>query len=280
MIDTKHTVSTPFGEIAYSEQGQGPPALFVHGLFLNGHLWRHVIDRVADQRRCIAVDLLGHGDTKTKPGDDMSLGRNADMLEAVCDALELDRVDVVANDTGGAVVQIFAARHPERIRTLTLTNCDAHDNVPPEGFKPIVETVRATGLTELGAQMVADPDVARQALATAYEHPENVDDETIRTYVEPLFATPESTAAIERWFDALEPTDVLAAEPKLRQLHAPTMIVWGTGDELFGIEWAHWLRETIPGATEVVEVPGAKLFFPEERPEELATALREHWWRG
>jgi pimeloyl-ACP methyl ester carboxylesterase len=58
------------------------------------------------------------------------------------------------------------------------------------------------------------------------------------------------------------------------------MIVWGTGDEFFGIEWARWLRDTIPGVTEVVEVPDAKLFFPEERPDALAAPLRTHWSRG
>ena len=61
-------VTTRFGDIAYTELGAGPPALFVHGVFLNGHLWRHVIDQGADLRRCIAVDLLAHGATRTAPG--------------------------------------------------------------------------------------------------------------------------------------------------------------------------------------------------------------------
>ena len=71
----------------------------------------------------------------------------------------------------------------------------------------------------------------------------------------------------------------MAAEPLLRRLTAPTLVVWGTDDVFFGVEWAHWLRGTIPGAR-VVELPGAKLFFPEERPGELADALREHWRRA
>jgi pimeloyl-ACP methyl ester carboxylesterase len=130
-----HYADTRFGKIAYTEQGKGPPALFVHGVFLNGYLWRHVIDRVADLRRCIAIDLMSHGATKASLDQDISFTAQAEMLEAFCQSLRLDQVDLVANDSGGAVAQIFAARHPERIRSLTLTNCDVHDNYPPPAIE-------------------------------------------------------------------------------------------------------------------------------------------------
>src|ERR1700682_2656084 len=91
-------VSTRFGDIAYTERGDGPAALFVHGVFLNGYLWRHVIDRVADARRCIAVDLMAHGATRTAADQDVSFVAQAEMLGAVCDALKLDQVDLVGND--------------------------------------------------------------------------------------------------------------------------------------------------------------------------------------
>src|SRR5262249_30814520 len=91
--------TTPFGEISYRERGSGPAALFVHGVFLNGHLWRHVIDRVADIRRCIAVDLLAHGATRTRPDQDVSFDAQAGMLRALCDRLGLDQVDILSNDS-------------------------------------------------------------------------------------------------------------------------------------------------------------------------------------
>jgi hypothetical protein len=53
--------------------------------------------------------------------------------------------------------------------------------------------------------------------------------------------------------------------------------VWGTGDEFFGVEWARWLAATIPGARSIVEVDGARLFFPLERPEVLNRELRALW---
>ena len=70
---------------------------------------------------------------------DLSLNGLAALLDELCERLGLAQVDVVANDTGGAVAQVFAARYPDRIRTLTLTNCDVHDNFPPEAFKPFVD---------------------------------------------------------------------------------------------------------------------------------------------
>lgn len=277
--DIRHAV-TPFGDVAYVERGHGPAALFVHGVFLNGHLWRHVIDRVADVRRCLAVDLLGHGATRTPADADVSFTAQAEMLEAFCMQLGLDQVDVVGNDSGSAIVQIFAARHPERIRTLTLTNGDVHTNYPPEAVRPLIDATAQGLLPGIGQQMLADVENARAQFAVGYEHPERLSEETARTYLEPLFATPEATRHLERFILGLDCRHTVVVEPLLRRLEAPTLIVWGTGDVFFDVEWAHWLRDTIPGARPVIELDGAKLFFPEERPDALAAALRSHWHAG
>src|SRR5712675_1500537 len=54
------SVQTASGRISYTEQGSGPVALFVHGVLLNGYLWRHQLADLSDIRRCIVVDLLAH----------------------------------------------------------------------------------------------------------------------------------------------------------------------------------------------------------------------------
>jgi pimeloyl-ACP methyl ester carboxylesterase len=138
----RSSVETDFGDIAYVDFGEGPVAIFVHGVFLNSYLWRGVIDELREERRCIAVDLLWHGHTKGLESVPYTLTAQADMLDGFCQALGLDAVDLVGNDTGGAVAQIFATRHGERIRTLNLTNCDAHDNLPPKAFKMAVELAK------------------------------------------------------------------------------------------------------------------------------------------
>src|ERR1700680_3366135 len=135
------SVETPSGRISYASAGSGPVALFVHGVVLNKHLWRHQLAGLSELRRCLAVDLLAHGDTEIVPDQDVSVTANAQMLKEVLDALQIDQVDLVGNDSGGGIAQIFAALNPQRVRTLALTNCDTHENWPAEAFKPFVEMV-------------------------------------------------------------------------------------------------------------------------------------------
>src|SRR5690242_17295099 len=97
-VITKRSIQTPSGRISYTEQGSGPVALFVHGVLLNGYLWRHQQAELADTRRTIAVDLLAHGDTEIAPDQNVSVTANATMLRECLDALGIDKVDVVGND--------------------------------------------------------------------------------------------------------------------------------------------------------------------------------------
>jgi pimeloyl-ACP methyl ester carboxylesterase len=272
------SIETASGRISYAEEGTGPVALFVHGVLLNKHLWRYQLAGLSDIRRCIAVDLLAHGDTVIKPDQDVSVTANAAMLREVLDALKIDQVDLVGNDSGGGIAQIFAALHPDRIRTLTLTNCDTHDNWPPEAFKPFVEMTLAGGLRDTLNAMLADKAIYRspQALGPAYERPENVTDEDIETYLRPLVRSDQRTHDVQRFVAAFDHHHTVAIEPRLRQLRAPTLIVWGTDDIYFPVKWAHWLAEAIPGAKPPVELEGARIFFPEERAEAFNQLLHNH----
>src|SRR6266478_7538872 len=74
---TIRSIEIPSGRISYTEAGSGPVALFVHGVVLNKHLWRHQLSGMSDIRRCIAVDLLAHGDTEIEPNQDVSVTANA-----------------------------------------------------------------------------------------------------------------------------------------------------------------------------------------------------------
>jgi pimeloyl-ACP methyl ester carboxylesterase len=275
---TIHTVETPSGRIGYASAGSGPVALFVHGVVLNKHLWRHQLAGLSDIRRCIAVDLLAHGDTEIAPDQDVSVSANAKMLKEVLDALEIDRVDLVGNDSGGGIAQIFAALNRERVRTLTLTNYDTHDNWPPEAFKPFVDMVKAGGLRDTLNAMLADKTIFRSpgALGPAYERPETVTDEDIEIYLRPLVRSEQRTHDLQRFVMAFDNKHTRVIESRLRELQAPTLIVWGTGDVYFPVKWAHWLAEAIPGAKPPVELEGARIFFPEERADAFNQLLRNH----
>jgi pimeloyl-ACP methyl ester carboxylesterase len=273
------SVQTTSGRISYLEQGQGPVALFVHGVLLNSYLWRHQMEGLCNMRRVIAVDLLAHGNTEIAPTQDVSVTANAVMLREFLDALNIGQVDLVGNDSGGGICQIFAALFPERVRSLTLTNCDTHDNWPPEAFKPFVAMVAEGGLRQTLEAMLSDKNIFRspEALGLAYEHPEKVSDETIETYLRPFMSNDKRLLDLERFILAFDNEHTISVESKLRTLQAPTLIVWGTDDVFFDVKWSFWLSETIPGTRERIEFQGARIFFPEERWENFNRELKVFW---
>jgi pimeloyl-ACP methyl ester carboxylesterase len=275
----KHHVVTPSGTIAYREAGQGPTAIFVHGVLVNSHIWRHQLAVFSVERRCIAIDLLAHGDTTVRPDQDLSSAAQAVMLAQFIDALGLDAVDLVGNDGGGAICQMYAVAHPGRVRSLTLTNCDAHDNWPPQAFEGFVRMCAAGGLQGALQAMVADKAVYRSpgALGPCYEDPSTVTDETIDIYLQPHLKSAARLAELERFVAAFDHGQTVAIEEALRTLAVPTLVVWGDDDVYFDRRWGRWLKDTIPGARRLVELKGARLFFIEERPHEFNEQLRLFW---
>lgn len=272
-------VDTPSGRIGYTEHGSGPVALFVHGVLLNGYLWRHQLAALGDMRRCIAVDLLAHGNTEIPPTQELSVTANAHMLAQFLDALKVGQVDLVGNDSGGGICQIFAALHPKRVRSLALTDCDAHDNWPPEAFKPFLAMAAAGGLPDTLNALLSDKSIYRSAgaLGPAYERPDQVRDETIEIYLRPQVRSTQRTSDLARFLAAFDCSHTMAVESKLRTLRAPTLIAWGTDDVYFDVKWSHWLAATIPGTRRRVDYHGGRLFFPEERWQQFNDELRAHW---
>lgn len=275
------------GRIAYIEDGQGPAALFIHGVPLNGYHWRHVIARLRDRRRCIAIDLMGLGHTEISTTQDVSFTAQAKMVLEVMDALGLDQVDLVGNDSGGAIAQIFAASHPDRLRSLVLTNCDVHDGWPPSQVLPLIERARKGSLAPIFQQLCDRPDLAREryaqgkpvALFRSYADPSILTDQLIRAYLQPILSSPQRIRAFERYWLAFDNRHTVAVHERLKALHVPTLIVWGLQDIFFDKKWAYWLSDTIPGARPVVEVEDARLFFPEDRPQKLAEPMLQFWAR-
>lgn len=278
-------VHTGFGRIAYLDDGRGAPAVFVHGVPLNGFHWRHVIAGVRDMRRCIALDLMGLGYSEIDPAQDVSFTAQAHMIAQVLDALGLERIDLVGNDSGGAIAQIFAAHYPHRLATLTLTNCDVHDGWPPAQILPVIESARQGRLAELFERLLADPDTARTRFARgesvplfrAYADPTVLTNEVIRVYLEPLLASAVRRSNFHRYWLGFDNAQTVAIEPRLRTLPAPTLIVWALQDFFFDVKWAHWLQRTLPNVERLVQVSDGRLFFPEDRPQSLIEPLRAFW---
>jgi pimeloyl-ACP methyl ester carboxylesterase len=280
-IARRRSLPADGGAIAYTEFGDAgaPAALFVHGLATGDLMWRHVIEQLSPATRCIAIDLPAHGASPARA--DMSITALAEVLVELCDGLGLGQVDLVGNDTGGAICQVFAASHPDRLRSLTLTNCDTDGNFPPPEFAPFVEMAKRGEIAALLTGIAADPaSWPTGPLAPLYNEPAAVPDEVWREYYVPIGETLDRARDVERMIAAFDPAYLAAATPGLRTLQVPTLIVWGTAPgNNFDVKWAHALREMIPGARDVIEVDGAKMLFPEERPNDLVPHLRNFWGR-
>jgi haloalkane dehalogenase len=278
---SRRFVDLPVSRVAYVEHGRGPAALFVHGYPLNGFQWRGALERLHKRRRCIAPDVMGMGFTQTPEGQIISPITQADMLKAFLDALHIDSVDLVANDSGGLVSQLFLAKYPERVRTLLLTNCDVDENSPPPQFLPFIAAAKKGTFVERSlVPQLNDKQLARSANGIgglAYTYPERLSDETIEMYFRPLVETPLKEAQVCQYAVSMETNLLVPVRAELRRWKGPARMVWGLKDQLFGVEWADWLDHHLPGSRGVRRVEEANLFFPEEMPELIADEAAHLW---
>jgi len=273
------------GRIAFFEKGQGPTALLVHGVPLNGYHWRHVVDRIQHRRRCIAIDLMGLGYSEIAPSQDVSFIAQAHMIAEVIDALGIEQIDLIGNDSGGAVAQILAAHYPNRLTSLVLTNCDVHDGWPPSQVLLLMEHARNGTLASIFQLMIDRPDLARERsnggesvpLFRSYTDSSVLTDQVIRLYLQPLLSSQQRVEAFQRYWLGFDNAQTVGIHSALKALQVPTLIVWGLKDIFFDKKWAYWLKDNIPGARRVVEIENARLFFPEDRPDALAAPVLQFW---
>jgi pimeloyl-ACP methyl ester carboxylesterase len=271
-------VETDFGRIAYVEMGQGPVALFVHGALLNGYQWRHQLAGLSDIRRVIAVDSMAMGHTEMKPELPLGMKQQARMLAAFLDALGIEQVDIVGNDSGGGAAQIFAATNPERIRSMALTNCEVPAFAEPTPASlQLREQVASGALVAALRAAIQNPAGGRAALAVAYQDPAALADDTLLTYFEPLVRSDERARQMLGYLAAIDRAELIEVSGALRGLEAPVLVLWGAADPFFDLEHARWLQANLRAVREVVEVEGGRVFWPEERPELLNEKLRELW---
>lgn len=269
---------TRFGDIAYVERGSGPAALFLHGFPLNGFQWRGALERLAPLRRCLAPDMLGLGYTRVAAGQGVTPADQVQMLAAWLDALRIVQVDLVANDSGGAVAQLFAVQFPQRVRSLLLTNCDSEIDCPPPALQPVIDLARqGQFVAQWLAPWLADPVLARspQRLGgMTFTYPQHPDDATLAMYLQPLVEHADRTHAYALGLDG----NVLAGvEAALRSSTMPARILWGTGDTIFAPAAPDYLHRVLGQSRGVRRVDGARLFWPEEFPDVIAEEARALW---
>jgi haloalkane dehalogenase len=278
---SRRYVKTAFGTIAYVERGRGDAALFLHGFPLNSFQWRGALERLSPYRRCIAPDFLAMGYTQVAEGQDVGPDAQVAMLVAFLDTLGIIDVDVIASDSGGAVAQLLLVRHPQRVRTLLLTNCDVETDSPPPALLPVIELSRQGRFVDewLGAWW-DDRTLARSAKGIGgmcYAEPENPTDEAIDTYFGPLLSTRRRTALAHAYAMALERNALEGISVQLARSTAPVRIVWGMADTIFSAASPDYLDRTCGNSRGVRRLAQSKLFWPEERPDVIAEEARLLW---
>jgi pimeloyl-ACP methyl ester carboxylesterase len=274
-------LETRFGRIAYLDAGEGDAVLFLHGFPLNGFQWRGAIDRLSRERRCFAPDFLGLGYSETTELQDVAPSAQVSMLIAFLDALSIRTVDLIANDSGGAVAQLLMTHHPARIRTLLLTNCDTEIDSPPKAMLPVVELAKAGRYADAWlVPWLHDKTLARSSNGLGglcYEDPTHPSDEAIDCYLAPLVSSRARKALTNRYAIALERNPLAGVEAALKQSRVPTRILWGTADSIFSAEGPKYLERVLGASRGVRYLDGAKLFFPEEYPDVIAEEARRLW---
>lgn len=274
-------VSTEHGDIAYVEAGRGPVALFLHGFPLNSFQWRGALPLLAPHRRCIAPDFLGMGFTRPVPGTDLRPAAQVRMLVAFLDELGIARADVIANDSGGAVGQLLLAHHPERVRSLLLSNCDSEMECPPMAMEPVIELARhGRYAQEWLVPWLQKPAKARSADGIGgmcYSSPADPTNEAVAAYFGPLVASEERLALTDRFALALAENSLAGNATILRSIRVPVGIAWGMADSIFSLGGLRHLSQSFGDLRRVEHLEGYKLFWPEERPDVIRDQALALW---
>lgn len=272
---------TAFGDIAYVERGEGAVALFLHGFPLNGFQWRGALPRLAPYRRCIAPDWLGLGYTRVADGQAVDPHAQAAMILALMDKLGIASADLIANDSGGAIAQLLLTRHPERVRTVLLTNCDTEFDNPPPKLVPVIElSKQGRFVDEWLAPWWQDKASARSPQGfggMCYADPAHPDDDAIDMYFGPLLSTQRRKALTHAYAMGLERNVLEGIGARLRDSRAPARVLWGMADDIFDPAQAQPLADAFGQSRGLRKLDGYKLFWPEERPDVIAEEAQRLW---
>ena len=274
-LDTFQEVSLPQGTVRYYDQGTGPTLVFIHGLLANSLLWSRVILQLVSRFRCIAPDLpLGAHSHPMQPDADLSPLGVAHLVADVLEALDLQEVTLIGNDTGGALCQLVITHHPERISRLVLTNCDAFDHFFPPLVSPFSFGARVFGIQFANfLAWVLHARSAQRVFMAALAHRRPGAGE-LDAMFSPLLHQPGVRSDMTRFLRAVSNRYTLEAAQHFSSFHHPVLLVWGRDDPFFSVRLAVRLQQAFPDAR-LVRLSHSRAFVPVDQPEVLAQQIAE-----
>jgi pimeloyl-ACP methyl ester carboxylesterase len=263
-------VELPHGTVHYYESGAGAPVVFLHGYLMGAHLWDPVVHLLEDEFRCLAPELpFGAHPVPMRPGADLTTAGLGRLVADFLNALNLSDVTLVGNDSGAAVAQVVAARHPGRLGGLVLATGDAFDNYPPKPFRPLIAAARAGTLTALLTMLKARP---ARSLPTAYGWLTHGDlpHELIDQWVAAYFADKGVRRDLRRLTATLGDDDFMnQIATELAAFAKPALLAWAADDKFFPAEHARQLAAILPNAR-VELIPGSRTWVMRDQPERTA----------
>lgn len=263
------------GSIEYQDTGgSGPVLVLLHGLVMDGSVWRHVVDALRDEFRCIVPTLpVGAHRLPMRPDAELSPRSVARLVGELLERLDLDDVTLVENDHGHA--QRLIGERPERIARLVLVACEAFDNYPP-GLPG--RLVWLAGHVPGGINALVQPlrwrALRRLPLAYGWLSKRPVPDAIADRWLRPLLTRRSIRHDLARYQRGVRTGDMLAAAEQLRGFDRPALVVWAAEDRLMPREHGRRLAELLPQGR-LVELADSYTLLPEDQPAELAATIRQ-----
>lgn len=259
------------GRVHYEETGppEGRPVVCVHGYAMGGSLWQPLVARLDEQGlRCLTPTWpLGAQPEAMNPGADLTMEGIAAMVAELLDTLELEDVVLIGNDTGGAVAQLVAVDHAERLGALILTGCDAFEHFPPPILKPLITAARLPGPAFTAALSPLRTKLGRERAYGALAHSDI--DALVKSWLEPPLSDRAVRADLRRFTASLSVETTLRAAEHLPEFDRPALIAWSADDAFFPLADGERLAAILPQARfELIE--DARTFSMLDQTERLA----------
>jgi pimeloyl-ACP methyl ester carboxylesterase len=271
------TVDLEMGRIHYEEAGpaDGRPVVCVSGFIMGGNLWSELATRLASRGlRCLMPDFpTGAQREPLHPGADVSPHGVAAIVAAFLEALDLHDVVLVGNDSGGAISQLVAVDHPERLGALVLTNCDTFEHFPPSFFKALVKAAKVPGGLKAALMPLHTATARRSPIGYGLLSHGDVD-HLAREWVKPVLSDDRVLDEVRRFTAGIDPALTIDAAERLKGFDRPILLAWGADDKLFPPAHAERFAAEVPGARLEV-IPGSRTFVMLDQPDRLADLVAD-----
>ncbi|MGW4069259.1 alpha/beta fold hydrolase [Nocardia grenadensis] len=258
--------------LAYRDQGQGEPVIFIHGTPSHSYEWRNVVPHIeAAGFRAVTYDLLGYGRSERPVNRDTSVAAQTDLLEHFLGALDIDQVNIIAHDIGGAIGLRFSITHPHRVRRLMVIDTVSYDSWPSSTWQKIIEE-NLDDYTRM-PQDTFNALLTRQ-LAMTVTDDTLMSEDVLQEYLAPHQSTLGRVSFFEhqvRHYDSKYTEEI---SDELTQLTVPVRILWGEEDQWQPLHYAKRLGNAIPRA-DLIIVPGAGHFLMEDASERVVHEISD-----